>query len=68
MTEKARNISESVRFVSMDSVIIFAEGLLKKLSPKPVDLSKTLPNEAIKLRISLLLRAAFDDHRGKLGF
>jgi len=39
----------------MDSIIILGEGLFEKLSPKTVDLGKTLPNEAIKLRISLLL-------------
>lgn len=49
MTEKACNVSQSVCFVSMDSVIILGEGLLEKLGPKAVDLGKPLPNKAIEL-------------------
>lgn len=49
MTEKSRNVSQSVCFVSMDSVIIFGEGILEKLGPKTIDLGKPLPDEAIEL-------------------
>jgi hypothetical protein len=49
MAEKARNVSQSVCFVSMDSVIVFGEGILEKLVPKTIDFGKSLPDEAIEL-------------------
>lgn len=49
MAKEARNVSQSVCFVSMDSVIIFGEGILEKLGPKTIDLGKPLPDEAIEL-------------------
>jgi hypothetical protein len=49
MTKKARNVSQSVSFVSMNGVIIFGKRILEKLGPETIDLGETLPNETIKL-------------------
>lgn len=63
MTEKASDVSESVRFISVDRIVVFCEGLLEEVGPESVDLSKPLTDETVELRVGLFLRATLNDHR-----
>lgn len=62
MTEKASNVPKSIRLISMDGVVVLAEGFLKKLGPKAIEFREAFANEAEEFGVGPLLRAAFDDH------
>ena len=56
------NVAQSICLVSVDRVVVVAEGLFKALGPDAIELAETLSHVAVKLAVCTLLRAAFDNH------
>lgn len=48
VAKEAGHIPQAVRLVPVDGVVVFRECLLEQVSPQPVQLCKSLPNETEK--------------------
>jgi len=68
MTEEASDISESVRFVAVDSIVVFHKRGFKLIDPKTVQLRETFSDESVELGVGSFLRATFYDHRWQFRF
>lgn len=49
VTKESCNISQSVRLVSMYSIVIFGKRLLEKVGPQSIELGETLSNKTEEL-------------------
>lgn len=62
MTEELSNDAQTVRLITVNSVVVLGEHLFEEVSPKPVKFAETLANQAEELVVCPLLTATFDDH------
>ena len=62
MSKETSNISKPVSLVSMYSIVVLGEGLLKLFRPQAIDFGKAFTNEAKKLGVRFLLGTTFYDH------
>lgn len=62
MSEEASDVSKSVRFVSVNRVVVRLEALLVRDRPDLVELRESLSHESVELGVGSFLRATFDDH------
>jgi hypothetical protein len=63
VSEKARDIAESVGLVSMNGVVVLCKCLLEEVGPQAVEFGESFAHEAKEFGIGFLLRTALDDHR-----
>lgn len=64
MAEEASNVTQAVRLVAMNGIVILGERGLEEITPETVELCKPLSDQTIELRVGAFLRTALDDHGG----
>lgn len=62
VSKETRDVTEPVRLISMNGVVIAAEGLFDRLHPNTIEPTKPFPDEAVKCRVRTLLRTTLDNH------
>ena len=68
MPEELRDNPQPIRLVSVNSIVVLREHLLKQLPPHAVELAEALANQTEELIVRPLLRATLDDHAGQFLF
>lgn len=66
MSKEFGNVTESVGFVSVDRIVVCAEGFFEEFGPETVELCETLTDQAVEFAVCALLGAALDDHGAEL--
>lgn len=65
MSEELSDNAKTVRFQTVNCIVVLDKRSFKELVPHAVDLAKTLTDQAEEFIVSAFLRATLDNHRGK---
>lgn len=68
VSKELSNDTQSVGLVSVDSVVVLCEHVLKELPPQSVELTEALTNQSEEFVVSTLLTATLDNHARQLVF
>lgn len=55
MAKEASNVTQPIRFVAMNSLVVLGECGLEEITPETVELRKSLSDQTIELRVCALL-------------
>ena len=66
VSEEPRDVPETVRFVSVDGLVVLTERLLEAIEPNTVQPAKAFSDEPVERRIRPLLRTTLYDHLAEL--
>lgn len=64
VTEELGDNAKTIRFQTMDCIVVLDERGFEELIPHAVDLAETLTDHAKEFVICSFLGATFDNHRG----
>ena len=62
MPKETGNIAQSVRFVSVNRVVVVTKRLFDTFHPNTIEFTETFANKPIKVGVGPFLRTTFDNH------